>query len=66
MNDSTGEPWSEQELIDLGQVCSVGLPIEHVAKFLERGLDEVREQAHSIKITPPLVQPSRIVLPSHG
>jgi hypothetical protein len=54
MDDSTGEPWSEQELIDLGQLCSVGLPIEHVAKFLERNLDEVREQSQSIKSPRPL------------
>jgi hypothetical protein len=64
MNDGTSpRPWSEEELIALGQLCSVGVPIEHVAKFLGRDLDEVREQAHSIKITLPLVQPSRIVLP---
>ena len=43
-----GQPWSEQELIDLGQLCSVGIPIEHVAKFLGRNLDEVERQARLI------------------
>jgi len=67
MNDSTGcKPWSEQELIDLGQLYSVGIPIEHVAKFLARDLDEVKTQAQLLKITPPLVQPSRITLPLQG
>ena len=43
-----GQPWSEQELIDLGQLSSVGIPIEHIAKFLGRNLDEVERQARFI------------------
>ena len=42
------QPWSERELVDLGQLSSVGIPIEHIAKFLGRNLDEVETQARSI------------------
>lgn len=44
------EAWSEQELLELGQLSSAGVPIEHVAKFLERDLDDVRAHAAAIRL----------------
>jgi hypothetical protein len=37
--------WSEQELATLGQLSSIGFPIDCIAKFFVRDLDEVRERA---------------------
>ena len=51
-NPTGEEPWSEEELIDLGQLYSIGIPIEHVAKFLGRNLAEVQRQARLLNITP--------------
>jgi hypothetical protein len=43
--------WSEQDLLELGQLYSVGFPIGHIAKFLGRDLEEVKEQAKALRIT---------------
>jgi hypothetical protein len=41
-------PWSAQELIMLGHLFSIGFPIDHVAKFLQRDLHEVRERISAL------------------
>ena len=50
-NSTTKEPWSEDELTELGQLYSVGIPIEHVAKFLGRNLDEAELEVRSLNIS---------------
>jgi hypothetical protein len=44
------EDWTEDELILMGQLCSVGTPIEHVAKFLGREIGAVREKAAELRL----------------
>jgi hypothetical protein len=42
---SEPEAWSEDELILMGQLCSVGIPLDHVAKFLGREVRSVEVKA---------------------
>jgi hypothetical protein len=44
MNINTGKPWSEMDLIDLANCLTFGTPIEEIANFLCREVDEVREK----------------------
>jgi hypothetical protein len=44
MNIKTGEPWSEMDLTDLANCLTLGTPIEEIANFLCRDVDEVREK----------------------
>jgi hypothetical protein len=37
--------WSIQDFIDLGQLRSVRVPIDHIAKFLMRDVEDVEEKA---------------------
>ena len=48
-NPHSGKPWSETDLTDLGQLRSVGIPIDHIAKFLMRDLEDVAEKADSLE-----------------
>jgi hypothetical protein len=43
----SGKAWSETDLTDLGR--SVGIPIDHIAKFLMRDLKDVAEKADSLE-----------------
>jgi hypothetical protein len=40
--------WAEQELTSLGQLCSVGMPVDHIAKFLRRDLKDVKDRASAL------------------
>jgi hypothetical protein len=40
-----GEPWSEEDLMALAQLLSVGIPIDHVAAYLRRTVAEVEQKA---------------------
>jgi hypothetical protein len=44
-NPHGGEAWSETDLTDLGHLRSVGIPIDHISKFLMRDLKDVAEKA---------------------
>jgi hypothetical protein len=50
-----GEPWSEEDLIALAQLRSVGIPIDHVAAYLRRTVAECEEEAG---LRPPPKEPS--------
>jgi hypothetical protein len=39
------EPWSEEDLIALAQLHSVGIPTDHIAAYLSRTVAEVEEKA---------------------
>jgi hypothetical protein len=44
MNLNGGKPWSDMDLADLAQSLTWGAPIEEIAVFLCRDVDEVREK----------------------
>jgi hypothetical protein len=44
----SGEPWSEMDIIDLERLTGIGVPIEEIADFLMRDVEEVRQKAASI------------------
>jgi hypothetical protein len=48
-NPNSGKAWSEMDLTDLGQLRSVGIPVDHIAKFLMRDLEDVSEKADSLE-----------------
>jgi hypothetical protein len=48
-NPHSGKAWSETDLTDLGHLRSVGIPIDHIAKFLMRDLQDVAEKADSLE-----------------
>jgi hypothetical protein len=48
-NLHSGKAWSETDLTDLGQLRSAGIPIDHIAKFLVRDLEDVAEKADSLE-----------------
>jgi hypothetical protein len=52
-----GEPWSEEDLIALAQLGSVGIPIDHVAAYLRRTETECEEKAG---LRPPPKEPSPV------
>jgi hypothetical protein len=47
---SEPEAWSEDELILMGQLCSVGVPLDHVAKFLGREVRLVKVKATGLRL----------------
>jgi hypothetical protein len=40
----SGKPWSEMDRADLERLSSIGVPIEEIADFLLREVDEVRQK----------------------
>lgn len=44
MNINTGKPWSDMDLADLANALTFCTPIEEIAVFLCRDVDEVREK----------------------
>jgi ubiquinone biosynthesis protein UbiJ len=44
MNINSGKAWSEMDLADLANALTFGTPIEEIAAFLCRDVDEVREK----------------------
>ena len=53
-----GDPWSEEDLIALAQLGSVGIPIDHVAAYLRRTVAECEEKAG---LRPPPKEPSPVI-----
>jgi hypothetical protein len=43
MDINSGQPWSEMSIADLEQALRIGEPIEQIATFLCRDVDEVRK-----------------------
>jgi hypothetical protein len=52
VNVNSGTAWSEQDLLELGQLYAVGFPVAHVAKFLMRDLEEVKERVNRARPCP--------------
>jgi hypothetical protein len=50
--EKTGEPWSKMEVVDLQSGLTFGTPIEAIANFLTRDIEEVRKKAASLKGRP--------------
>jgi hypothetical protein len=44
------ELWSDRDIVYLGQLYSAGIPVEHIAKFLMRGVAQVAEKAASLSM----------------
>jgi hypothetical protein len=44
MNLNTGKPWSDMDLANLANDLTLGTPLEAIAEFLCRDLDEVRDK----------------------
>jgi ubiquinone biosynthesis protein UbiJ len=48
MNVNTGKAWSEMDIADLANALTRGTPIEEIADFLCRDVDEVREKVAAL------------------
>jgi hypothetical protein len=54
MNDHlhSGKFWSEMDITDLKRLADVGVPIEEIADFLLRGVEEVRQKVTELNYHP--------------
>ena len=49
-NLNTGKPWSEMDLLDLGNAVATGQSVAEIADFLCRTRQDVREKARELGI----------------
>jgi len=50
---NSGRPWSKMDLVDLRNGFELGEPIEELAAFLMRDIDEVRRKAAELGLASP-------------
>jgi hypothetical protein len=48
----SGERWSEMDITDLKRLADVGVPIEEIADFLLREVEEVRQKMTELNSHP--------------
>lgn len=46
----SGKPWSEMDVTDLERLLGIGVPIEEIAEFLLREVEEVRRKMAALNL----------------